>query len=394
MSESFETQRANVLDSPTAIREKCRADKNQLRGISLVPVASWSLLSERQRVDYRHHREGLIQWMFNIGKDPDRGEGYSETTIRNRADNLDAIYRWVWEQEDGYTTNLTHEHANQYIRNLAYSDHSNSHKTNQNKALKMYWRWRQWQFGDDEWEPPMSFSQPNTTAQPRDYLSKEERTMIREASLEHGSVPHYCAISPSERKEWKRLLALRYSKPMKEVGQEDFERANGFKIPSLIAVGLDTGLRPVEMGRASTGWVDIENAVLRIPGEDAAKSNEDWIVSIQNRTAEMLRRWMDERELYDKYNDTDLLWLTRENNSYSSSSLKYLLRKLCETAGIPTENRQMTFYSVRHSVGTYMAREEGLAAAQSQLRHKSPLTTMKYDNAPAEDRRDALNRMG
>lgn len=394
MSNSVETQQIGASHPSKVIIEKCRADENQLRGISLIPVASWSLLSKRQRVDYRHHREGLIRWMFNAGKDPERGEGYADTTVRNRADNLDAIYRWVWEQEDGYTTHLNHEHANQYVRNLAYSDYSNSHKTNQNKALKMYWRWRQWQFGDDRWEPPMSFSHPNTTAQPRDYLSKEERTLIREASLEYGSVPHYCSITPSERQDWKRLLARRFSKPMKEIGRADFDRANGFKTPSIIAVGLDTGLRPIEMGRASTSWVDVNNAVLRIPGKDAAKSNEDWIVSIQTRTAEMLRRWMDERTLYDKYSNTDLLWLTREDNPYGSSSLKYLLRKLCEIAGIPTENRQMTFYAIRHSVGTYMAREEGLAAAQSQLRHRSPLTTMKYDNAPVEDRRDALNRMG
>jgi integrase len=54
----------------------------------------------------------------------------------------------------------------------------------------------------------------------------------------------------------------------------------------------------------------------------------------------------------------------------------------------------MSWYSIRHSVGTYMAREEGLAAAQAQLRHKSVETTMKYDQVPVEDRRDALDRMG
>jgi integrase len=58
------------------------------------------------------------------------------------------------------------------------------------------------------------------------------------------------------------------------------------------------------------------------------------------------------------------------------------------------ESRKITWYSIRHSVGTYMAREEGLAAAQAQLRHKSEKTTMKYDQAPVEDRKDALNRMG
>jgi integrase len=71
-----------------------------------------------------------------------------------------------------------------------------------------------------------------------------------------------------------------------------------------------------------------------------------------------------------------------------------VIGKLCEIAGINTDNRHMSWYSIRHSVGTYMTREEDLAAAQAQLRHKSPETTMKYDQTPVEDRRDALDRMG
>jgi site-specific recombinase XerD len=107
-----------------------------------------------------------------------------------------------------------------------------------------------------------------------------------------------------------------------------------------------------------------------------------------------LRRWLDERENYSKYDGTDAVWLTREANPYSSQSLRYLLRRLCEVAGIETQTRQMSWYAIRHSVGTYMTREEDLAAAQAQLRHKSPETTMKYDQTPVEDRKNALDRMG
>lgn len=41
-----------------------------------------------------------------------------------------------------------------------------------------------------------------------------------------------------------------------------------------------------------------------------------------------------------------------------------------------------------------MTREEGLAATQAQLRYNSAQTTMRYDQAPVEDRQDALDRMG
>lgn len=54
----------------------------------------------------------------------------------------------------------------------------------------------------------------------------------------------------------------------------------------------------------------------------------------------------------------------------------------------------MSGYAIRHSVETYMTREEDLAAAQMELRHESPETTMKYDQTPVEDRRDAIDRMG
>ena len=108
----------------------------------------------------------------------------------------------------------------------------------------------------------------------------------------------------------------------------------------------------------------------------------------------MLNRWLEERNQHSKYDDTDALWLTREGNPYSSQSLRYVLQRLCEIADIETENRRMSWYAIRHSVGTYLTREEDLAATQTQLRHKSAETTMKYDQAPIEDRRDALDRMG
>ena len=41
-----------------------------------------------------------------------------------------------------------------------------------------------------------------------------------------------------------------------------------------------------------------------------------------------------------------------------------------------------------------MTREEDLAAAQAQLRHKSEQTTIQYDRTPVEDRQDAFDNTG
>jgi integrase len=189
-------------------------------------------------------------------------------------------------------------------------------------------------------------------------------------------------------------LAQRFEKPKSDVSKADWEEANGWKTPSLVWVSLDAGLRPVEVRRAVTEWVDTENGVLRIPKEESSKNQGNWVVGLQQRTVEILDRWLEQRSAYEKYSDTEQLWLTREGNPYSSRALKYVLHRLCDIADISTENRQMSWYAIRHSTGTYMTREEDLAAAQTQLRHLRPETTMKYDQTPVEDRRDALDRMG
>jgi integrase len=259
------------------------------------------------------------------------------------------------------------------------------------KSLKCLFRWRD---DTDEWEPEITFSGNSSQRKPRDYLTRDERKQIREASLEYGSVPSFYSLDSEERERWKNYVAMRLRKPSENVTTTDFKRVNGFKIPSLISVGLDGGFRPAEIGRARTSWVDTANALLRIPTEDAVKHRDNWVVPIQQRTARFLDQWLDEREMYDRYEGTDRLWLTREGEPYSSRSLKYILRRLCDESGIDYENRQMTWYAVRHSVGSYMAREEGLEAAAAQLRHSSLTTTRKYDQAPVDDRRDALDNMG
>ncbi len=93
-----------------------------LDGIKLVPEPSEKLLNERQYLDYRNEREQCLEWLLTFGKDPEKAEGYAKTTVSNRAYRMDQFYRWVWEYEDGYTTNPTHEHADEYQRYLAGTD--------------------------------------------------------------------------------------------------------------------------------------------------------------------------------------------------------------------------------------------------------------------------------
>lgn len=365
-----------------------------LKDIKLVSEPSASRLNQRQIVDYRAERRDCIKWLLALGKTPDEAEGYARGTVEPRSHRMDIFYRWVWEQEGSYTAEITPAHADAWMQALAREDASTAHKANCQKAAQMLLKWRYHCRGEDAWEPNIRFTGRSGTTQPRDYLTSEERTKIREAALEYGSVPAYSDLSPEQRDRWKAYLAQKFQKPKDEVVPDDWQRANGWKIPSLVWASLDAGLRPVEVERAVTSWVDADNSLLRIPKEHSAKSRGNWTVSLQDRTAEMLGRWLNQRQTHPMYDNTDALWLTREGNRYGSNALIYVLERLCDIADINTENRKMSWYSLRHSTGTYMTREEDLAATQTQLRHRSPQTTMKYDQTPPEERRDALDRMG
>lgn len=364
-----------------------------LEGITVLTEPSKEILNERQQVDYRDQREQCLEWLLVFGKDPKKADGYARTTVSNRAHRMDQFYRWVWDQEGGYTTTVTHEHADAYLRYLARLEHSNAHKDNCKKAVQMIFKWREHEHGLDEWNPELSFSTGNTTTTPRDYLTREERSQIREAALSHGSVPAYRSVDAEDRDKWKAYLAQRFEKPKSEVTPEDWQRANGWKIPSLVSVSLDAGLRPIEVGRAVTSWVDIENAVLRIPKEQSSKNTDHWIVGLQERTAETLERWLEQRATDSKYDDTDKLWLTRFGNPYGSSSLRNIIRRLCDEAGISYENRQMSWYSIRHSTGTYMTREEDLAAAQAQQPgNDDEVRSGSRRGSPGRPRSNGVNR--
>jgi len=350
-------------------------------------------LSEKELIDYRSHREEFIRWLIHLGKNPEMAEGYSRDTIKNTAYRTDQFCRWAWEQEGGYTMTLTHDHADEYMSELLYTDSSPTHKSNTQKAIQRYYKWLAHEKNADKWESERSFSNSGASG-PREYLTIEERKQIREAALKYGSIPHYSSLSPEERNRWKSHLAQRFGKEKSAVTPDDWERANGWKFTSLVWTSLDTGLRPIEVERAKVSWVDVENGVLRIPKEDSAKNEGNWVVGLTDRTADGLKRWLSEREQYDRYEGRDELWLTREGNPYQSQSLRRLLLKLCDAADIPTENRKMSWYACRHSVGTAMTHERDLAATKAQLRHKSEQTTMQYDNVPVEQRQEALERIG
>jgi len=369
-------------------------EREKIDGVVLIPKPTEEYLNQRQLEDYRAYRADMVRWMLNLGKNPDKVEGYAVDTVKQRAYRIDQFYRWIWEQGDGYTLKATTDLADKYSKELAYEDHSQTHKAQAQKSIKTLFKYRNFEKDATiDWDPSISFSNGGAnTHNIRDFLTDDERRRIKQAVLEYGSIPHYNSVDPHERDTWNAHLAQRYEKPKSEITKQDWERANGWKYPSIIYTSMDAGFRPKEVGRAQLHWLDLENNLLRIPKEDSTKNTDNWHVALSDRTASILRKWLSEREQYDRYAGSDHVWLTKYGNPYESASLNRLLRKLCEEADIPTKNRDISWYSIRHSVGTKMSREHGPSAVQQQLRQKSQAMAVRYDQAPVEDRQEVVNQ--
>jgi integrase len=344
----------------------------------------------RAVTDYRGWKRDLMEWLFFEGKDPERLRGYSADTLRNSNYKVDQIMRWVWNQR-GYTTEVTAEDADELMRELGrYSEYTDANLNNFVKTLKRIFAYYNHEKGKCiEWECSLDLNEPSVTN--RDYFKKQEFHALYEAALEYGSVKHYHSCSTAEREELQAYLAQRFEKRKDEIGPGDFERANSMKIPSLVSVSLDCGLRPIEVGRATVDWVNFEDATLDIPKEESSKNEGNWKCVLSNNSVRALEEWVDERNSYEKYSGQDALWLNGKGNPYSSTSLNYLLDQLIEAAGIEPAGRDLSWYSIRHGVATVWADEENIHDAQEQLRHKKVETTLGYAHSGTANRRNTVN---
>ena len=194
---------------------------NEIEGIKLVPEPTQERLSERQQTDYADHREALIEWLLVFAKNSPTADGYARAAVKNTAERLDRFYRWVWKEFDGYTTAITHDHADAYTKELARKDEGNYSRNNTQSSLKRLFKWQHHERGGELWEPQIVFSEPSGTGEPRDYLTRQERSRIRTAALEYGSIPSYNSLSAAERNQWKAYLAQRFSKHKSDVTTED-----------------------------------------------------------------------------------------------------------------------------------------------------------------------------
>jgi integrase len=344
--------------------------------------------------DYRDFKRELLSWLATHGKNPEKHEGLAETTLKSTHYKLETVFRWLWRYESQYTTRFTPEHADKFIRVLDQSDGMiDSTVLHHAKDIQRYFRFSNLVRGTDyEWEVDIELSQSN--GDERDYLRRRAFEPLYQAALNHSSVKGYHSVTPEERSELKSFVAQRLGIPKEKIGPDEFKQANSWKYPSMVAVTLDTGLRPIEVGRAKVSWVNLQDNELNIPKEESTKNEAHWNCAIKSRTAKTLNRWLDERASLEKYDGRDELWLTQKSAQYSSKSCNALLHRIIDKGNVPIpENRDVSWYSIRHGVATYWANHVGPHHAKEQLRHKSLNTTMKYLHSDAETRNSAVEQI-
>ncbi len=125
--------------------------------------------------------------MRTRGKTPEKGEGYSDYTAYETGYRAARFDRWSWDREDRYSIPPEPALATEYIEeDVLYRDVSNSTKGKTEEAIARYYIYLEDNHPDCEWDHDQRFSSSDDDS-PRDYLTRRERRLVREAALETGS---------------------------------------------------------------------------------------------------------------------------------------------------------------------------------------------------------------
>lgn len=339
--------------------------------------------------NYEGFKTDFLKWLLRTGKSPDKGNGYAQQTVRQTHYRIEHVYRWKWEEQGEVTTEFTPDDADKLIDLLKKrTTKSEGEIAKFQKAIKRLFKYFNHTKGRDyDWEPPYLNDKGNESLS-HNYFKKYELSRLYQAAIEISSFKSYNNknMSSEERQRLKIHLAQRFGKPKNEIGPKDFKQANSWKIPSLVSVCCDCGLRPIEVERSRTDWINFRDNELVIPYDQSSKGDSTWEVSLSSESVRALQKWMDERNSLDKYQNSNSIWLTKYGNPYNSGSLNDVLDKLIEEGNIEPRNRNLTWYSIRRGVATLWANEEGIHNAKEQVRHKQIETTERYISSGSEQR--------
>ncbi len=181
----------------------------------------------------------------------------------------------------------------------------------------------------------------------------------------HSKLPHYLTYDES--------LKLLHS----------IEGDNKTRDFCIIMLFLNCGLRVSELCGIDIG--DIKEETLRVLG----KGRKERVVYLNEATLNAINKYLDIRQNLTNINPKDhrALFISRNGNRISTSTVKWLVKKYCSFAGLDSK---ISVHKLRHTSATLMYKNGvDVKAVQEVLGHEHLNTTEIYTHADSETLRSA-----
>jgi len=142
---------------------------------------------------------------------------------------------------------------------------------------------------------------------------------------------------------------------------------------AILMVFLQTGIRVRELANLTLSDIDIENKLLVVK---QGKGRKDRTIPLEEQALKALKFYLQTRNKQDEVIDQDILFLAKNGTSLDVRTIRYLVHKYIEKAGI---RKKASVHTLRHTFGTHKV-DKGMTipALQELLGHKKMETTYKY----------------
>lgn len=181
----------------------------------------------------------------------------------------------------------------------------------------------------------------------------------------HSKLPHYLSYNES-----LQLL-------------QSIDGENKTRDFCIIMIFLNCGLRVSELCGINIG--DIKEETLRVLG----KGQKERVVYLNDATREAIENYLAERVniTHISQKDEKALFISRNGNRISTSTVKWLVKKYCMFAGLDS---RISVHKLRHTSATLMYKNGvDVKAVQEVLGHEHLNTTEIYTHADSDTLRTA-----
>jgi len=92
--------------------------------------------------EYAGFKEDFMRWLHRCGKNPFKGDGYAQDTVKTTHYKIEKAYRWKWEQKGEFTKEFTPDDAEALIDTLVAETTLNDREVRDYiKAIKRLFTW-------------------------------------------------------------------------------------------------------------------------------------------------------------------------------------------------------------------------------------------------------------